>query len=88
MTTILSQDQLQEILTNHIDRVVASMDTETLVNTLSHYMRESYYDRGKIDEDMLINELFEYEYGEEQPVRQFLLDNGVDGDTIDDIFAL
>jgi uncharacterized protein (DUF2164 family) len=88
MTTILSQDQLQEILTNHIDRVVSSMDTETLVNTLTDYMRESFYDRGKVDEDMLINELFEHEYGESEPVKKFLMENGVDEDTIDDIFAL
>ena len=88
MTTILSQDQLQEILTNHIDRVVAAMDHETLVNTLGHYMRESFYDRGKVDEDMLINELFEFEYGEEKAVKEFLMQNGVDEDTIADLFAL
>lgn len=88
MTSILSQEQLQDILSSHIDRVIASMDTETLVNTLEHYMREAYYDRGKIDEDMLINELFEHEYGEEGPVKRFLAEHGVDEDTVADLFAL
>lgn len=88
MTTILSQEQLQVILSNHIDRVIESMDQETLVQTAMHYMREAYHDRGKVDETMLINELFEHEYGEEEPVKQFLMQNGVDEDTVADLFAL
>jgi hypothetical protein len=88
MTTILSQDQLEKILSNHVERVIEGFDQETLVMYAMECMRESFRDRGKVDEALLINELFEHEYGEEEPVKDFLMENGVDEDTISDLLTL
>ena len=88
MTTILSQEQLERILSNHVDRVIDGYDHETLVEYAKDMMREEFRTRGKVDEDFLINELFEYECGEQSEVENFLRAHDVDDDTIADIMAL
>lgn len=88
MTTILSQAQLERILSAHVDRVIDGFDNETLVQYAKDMMREEFRSRGKVDEDFLINELFEYECGEQKEVENYLREHGVDDDTIADIMAL
>lgn len=88
MTTILSQAQLETILADHVDRVINGFDTETLAQYAKDMMREEFRTRGKVDEDYLINELFEYECGEQKEVENYLRKHGVDDDTIADIMAL
>jgi len=88
MTTILSQAQLEHILADHVDRVIDGFDNETLAQYAKDMMREEFRSRGKVDEDYLINELFEYECGEQKEVENYLRKHGVDDDTIADIMAL
>lgn len=88
MTTILSQAQLELILADHVDRVIDGFDTETLAQYAKDMMHEEFRSRGKVDEDYLINELFEYECGDQKEVENYLRKHGVDDDTIADIMAL
>lgn len=88
MTTILSQEQLERILTDHVDRVIEGFDNETLVEYAKDMMRQEFRTRGKVDEDFLINELFEYECGDQKEVENYLRAQGIDDDIIADIMAL
>ena len=82
-TQILNDNQLNNLLSNYVDNIVDSFDVDTLVMYAKDMLRNEFRkSNGKVDEDLLINEVFETFYGDEESVSDFLSENGVNDSQI------
>jgi hypothetical protein len=88
MTNILDNNQLETILSEYVDEQVDSWDTDTLAMYAKDMLRNAFrLSNGKIDESLLINELFDLYAGDENGVKEHLSDYDIDDETINKLIA-
>lgn len=85
----MDQTTLRKVTNNYVTKVIDSMSVDELKIVLREYLTEPFYkSNGQLDQDILISDMIEY-FGDStgEITTQFLVDNGVDYETADDLVS-